>query len=366
MPKKVVDYSNTIIYKICCKDETLTDLYVGHTTNFIQRKYAHKFACNNLNNNLKIYSTIRCNGGWENWDMIEIAKYSCKDATEARIKEQEHYNVLKASLNSCPPYVDIKKYFCNTCNIQCIGDKQYNKHVNCSKHIKNINQVDNISTEINDVGNIKLLKSSTNYFCEKCSYNTSRKSSYDKHLNTAKHCKFTNIAEINNKSCSKSTDDINKFICNNCNKIFKSRVGLWKHKKKSSCTINQNNTIKTPTDCYCDICDYNTSHKGHYKEHINSAKHIQRKQLGNIGNKIDDKQLEIETICCKSCNNKFKTRSGLWKHNKKGNCTVNQNITIIEKTDDKNDKLIEYLMKENKEIKEMILELIKNCTTNNK
>jgi hypothetical protein len=32
--------------------------------------------------------------------MVEIAKYNCTDATEARIKEQEHYNELKASLNS--------------------------------------------------------------------------------------------------------------------------------------------------------------------------------------------------------------------------------------------------------------------------
>jgi hypothetical protein len=43
---------------------------------------------------------------------------------------------------------------------------------------------------------------------------------------------------------------------------------------------------------------------------------------------------------------------------------VNHNNTIIEKTDDKNEKLIEYLMKENKEIKEMILEIVKNGITN--
>jgi len=270
MPKKVVDYSNTIIYKICCKDETLTDLYVGHTTNFIQRKYAHKFACNNLNNNLKIYSTIRCNGGWENWDMIEIAKYSCKDATEARIKEQEHYNVLKASLNSCPPYVDIKKYFCNTCNIQCIGDKQYNKHVYCSKHIKNINQVDNISTEING----DYPKKPNTFVCEKCNFITCNKKDYSRHIITEKH--------INNTSqCSIEKLQKNIYNCV-CGKIYKENSGLWRHKK---------------------VC------------------------------KFDEK---------------------------------NENITIIEKTDDKNDKLIEYLMKENKEIKEMILELIKNCTTNNK
>jgi len=113
----------------------------------------------------------------------------------------------------------------------------------------------------------------------------------------------------------------------------------------------------------CEICDYNTSHKGHYTEHLSSLKHYKRKQNGNIGNKIDDKidnNLEIENICCKICNKKFKTRSGLWKHKKV--CIKNEDNN--DSYDEKNYKLVEYLMKENKEIKEMILEIVKNGITN--
>ena len=106
MPKKNIDYSNTIIYKIYCKNNTVNDIYVGHTTNFIKRKYQHKIACNKLDYKLKIYNIIRSNGGWENWDMTEIATYNCKNHTEARIKEQEHYKLLKCSLNSKPPYIN--------------------------------------------------------------------------------------------------------------------------------------------------------------------------------------------------------------------------------------------------------------------
>ena len=120
MPKDNIDYSNTIIYKIYCNNDTITDTYVGHTTNFYVRKYQHKNSCNNSKNVLKIYKTIRENGGWGNWNMIEIAKYNCKDSTEARIKEQQHYEELKSTLNSCPPYVDKKKYFCIDCNLQFI------------------------------------------------------------------------------------------------------------------------------------------------------------------------------------------------------------------------------------------------------
>jgi hypothetical protein len=114
MPKDNINYSDTTIYKIYCKDETITDLYVGYTTNFHVRKYQHKNSCNNSkNNNIKIYKTIRENGGWDNWNMVEIAKYNCKNSTEARIKEQEHYELLKASLNSYSPYIDKQIFFCS-------------------------------------------------------------------------------------------------------------------------------------------------------------------------------------------------------------------------------------------------------------
>ena len=129
-------------------------------------------------------------------------------------------------------------------------------------------------------------------------------------------------------------------------------------------TLGNNFIDKSTSDFYCEFCDYTTCHKGHFKEHLFSGKHSKRKQNGNKisddGNKIDDK-LGIDNISCKNCNKKFKTRSGLWKHKK--TCKISENnITIYE---DKNDKLVEYLMKENKEIKEMILEIVKNGTTNN-
>ena len=49
MPRKEINYSKTIIYKIRCEDENITDIYVGSTTNFIKRKNIHKSVCNNEN-----------------------------------------------------------------------------------------------------------------------------------------------------------------------------------------------------------------------------------------------------------------------------------------------------------------------------
>lgn len=100
MPKNAIDYSKTIIYKICCKDESVKDVYVGHTTNFQKRKYNHKMCSHKKCDKVKLYKTINDNGGWDNWDMVEVAVYNCNDATEARIKEQYHKKELNATLNT--------------------------------------------------------------------------------------------------------------------------------------------------------------------------------------------------------------------------------------------------------------------------
>ena len=39
MPRLPVDYSNTYFYKIVCRDVSIPDMYVGHTTNFSKRKF---------------------------------------------------------------------------------------------------------------------------------------------------------------------------------------------------------------------------------------------------------------------------------------------------------------------------------------
>ena len=113
MPKKIIDFSKTIIYKIVCNDLIITDVYVGHTTNFIKRKAHHKSNCNNINRkeyNFKIYNSIRNNGGFENWSMIEIEKYPCNDINEASARERYYYELLNANLNTNCPARNKKEY----------------------------------------------------------------------------------------------------------------------------------------------------------------------------------------------------------------------------------------------------------------
>ena len=104
MPKIAVDYSKTIIYKICCNDLAITEIYVGSTTDFTRRKATHKCHCKSVD--LKIYNTINANGGWAAWSMIEIERFPCDDGNAARKRERYWYETLNANLNMILPAAD--------------------------------------------------------------------------------------------------------------------------------------------------------------------------------------------------------------------------------------------------------------------
>ncbi len=106
MTKIKINYDNTIIYKLCCNDPEVTDIYVGHTTNYTKRKAHHKRSCNNptdpLYNTFK-YDLIRNNGGFNNWSMIELIKLKCEDVYEACRIERQYIEQLSATLNKNRP-----------------------------------------------------------------------------------------------------------------------------------------------------------------------------------------------------------------------------------------------------------------------
>ena len=115
MPKTNMNYSNTIIYRLVCKDLNITDCYVGHTTRFRKRKNKHKYHIYDVENkygkhNFKVYQYIINNGGWENWLMIEVEKYPCDDGNEARARERYWYETLEATLNTDTPNQTTKEW----------------------------------------------------------------------------------------------------------------------------------------------------------------------------------------------------------------------------------------------------------------
>lgn len=107
MTKSPIDYSKAIIYKISCNDNSITDCYVGSTTNFRIRKYRHKFNCcieTAKEYNMKIYQFIRANGGWDNWTMVLIETYPTTTSLELFKRERYWCDEFKSNLNTYTPY----------------------------------------------------------------------------------------------------------------------------------------------------------------------------------------------------------------------------------------------------------------------
>ena len=112
----MVNYSQSIIYKICCRNPDIKEIYIGSTTNFYRRKQEHKSICNNSNiknYNLNVYKFIRANGNWDNWDMIIIEKFECNDKLELHKQERYWLENLQASLNSQIPNRSKKEHYDN-------------------------------------------------------------------------------------------------------------------------------------------------------------------------------------------------------------------------------------------------------------
>jgi len=86
----------------------------------------------------------------------------------------------------------------------------------------------------------KVSESINDFVCEKCNYITGVKSNYKKHCATARHLNLTNLTE------NVSDDIISELRCITCNKIYKSRMGLWQHSKKCSPDDNKNIIIENP------------------------------------------------------------------------------------------------------------------------
>ena len=115
MTRQPIKFENNMNYKIVCKDVNIKDVYVGRTTNFISRKSSHKKNSNSegkLCSDITLYTTIRENGGFENWEMILIENYPCENNIEADKKERYWVEQLNANLNSVVPasqsYASIK------------------------------------------------------------------------------------------------------------------------------------------------------------------------------------------------------------------------------------------------------------------
>ena len=106
---------------------------------------------------------------------------------------------------------------------------------------------------------------------------------------------------------------------------------------------------KIPVFFCCEHCDYTTCSKKDFTKHESTLKH---KNLQKSTNSNEKSQKIPNILSCK-CGKIYKERSGLWRHRKQ--CDGNK---YIEKENDTTDKdLILMLIKENSELKNMVLDV---------
>ena len=117
----------------------------------------------------------------------------------------------------------------------------------------------------------------------------------------------------------------------------------------------------------CDTCNYKCFKKYSWDRHISTAKHKLSTNSNNLATKIEQKGHFI----CEKCNKKYNDRTGLWRHKNKCKMII-QDVNL--ENNNKND-IIQLLLKQNNDllkeqsdIKDIILEIVKNGTnqiTNN-
>jgi hypothetical protein len=87
------------IYKIYCKDQTITEFYIGSSVLAQERFYHHKTDCcveHRPSHNMPLYVFIRASGGIENWTFEILDRV---EKQNQKTKEQEWIDKLKPTLN---------------------------------------------------------------------------------------------------------------------------------------------------------------------------------------------------------------------------------------------------------------------------
>jgi len=207
------------------------------------------------------------------------------------------------------------KYSCESCDYNTSKKSNYEKHLQTEKHLDKISGY-KVAEQLPEVAK---------YFCETCDYSSSNKTNYEKHRETLK-CKSVTILQNRAKSCKivqwncgESDEHNHSMLCNseidNCDESVTEVEKSPKNPQKSP-------KIPKSSIFHCESCDYTTNNKKDYKKHRTTTK-CNQLCLNKHNNIIaqtsistpSDYNISSSIYSCK-CGKEFKARSGLWRHQK--------------------------------------------------
>jgi hypothetical protein len=118
---------------------------------------------------------------------------------------------------------------------------------------------------------------------------------------------------------------------------------------------------------YCMKCDYTCCKKYNWEKHLTTAKHLDETE-GDILVAKSGEKWHKDIFTCEFCNKEYQHRQNLWRHqkkcSKKDEPSDKQLILQILKQNSELIKENSELRKEQTDIKELILEIVKNGTHN--
>lgn len=233
MPKLKIDYGNMIFYKVYCINPDVKKIFVGHTTNIVQRKHVLKKQTEIRY--LEMFDVINKNGGWNCWRIKEIEKYNeCKTYSDVLLREKYHYDMVYSSMIStksetnmkliddekCKNELDGDKYKCSYCNYECIQKKHFQQHITTRKHKNMVIEIERINEYV-------------------------KKMSDDKENIKIESVGVTPVLK-SNKSNNMEPEK-KEYKCIMCGNVYKNMSGLCKHrhicKKKILQKIQENEAV---------------------------------------------------------------------------------------------------------------------------
>ena len=211
MPKIKINYDNMIFYKVYCINPNIKKMFIGHTTNMVQRKHILKKQSEIRYS--EMFDVINKNGGWMYWRIKEIEKYNeCKTYADVLLREKYHYDTLygimmndnKIKINFEDEEYKVNfehddNYKCKYCDYECFKKKHFQQHISTRKHNNMVIEIEKINE-------------------------------YKKKINEYnENIKVENV-QIISAPVNMVESEKREYTCNACGNVYKNMSGLCKHR----------------------------------------------------------------------------------------------------------------------------------------